>query len=144
MNILSNFSERLKEQLDERNITPETLSSAVEISYSNIYKWLRNEAIPSLASLIKIGDYLCCTLDFLSGRAVENYFTKPKIATAFCERLRLILTNKNISAYQFAKEANIPRNSLHNWLTGRSEPLLDSLITLANYQDCTIDFLLGR
>lgn len=140
---MSKFAERLQEQLDDHKMTAEQLGTELSISSSNIYKWLRDESIPNLDSLIKLSDYFKCNLDFLSGRAVENYYTAKNVMP-ICNRLRFIISEKDTSDYMFAKNAKIPRTSLHHWLTGRSEPLLDSLIKIADYLDCTLDWLIGR
>lgn len=141
---MPNFAERLQEQLDEYKITAENLGKKLNLSNSNIYKWLRNESIPNLESLIKLSDYFKCTVDFLAGRAIENYYAPSKSETDFPARLRFAITERGTSDYKFAKAAKIPRTSLHHWLTRRSEPLLDNLIKISDYLDCTIDWLIGR
>ncbi len=142
--IMPNFAERLQEQLDDNKITAEKLEKALGFSNSNIYKWLRNESVPNISSLIRLSDYFRCTVDFLSGRATENYYYPKECLSTFKGRLNAAVDERGISDYKFAKSAKLPRTSLHHWLTGRSEPLLDNLIRLADYLDCTIDWLIGR
>ena len=142
---MPNFAERLQEQLADRRISPEQLGRATGFSNSNIYKWLRNESFPTMICLIKLSDYFKCTADFLSGRSTENhYFATIEPRADFTERLRGAIKAKHSSSYKFAKAAKISRATLHHWSSGYREPLLDNLVKLADYVDCTLDYLIGR
>lgn len=48
-------------------------------------------------------------------------------------------TKANIS-----KEAHIDESIIYDWLNGRSTPSLESIIALADYFDCSVEFILGR
>lgn len=141
---LSKFAERLNEIIQENKINPTILSNQINISHATICSWLRGSSIPSLSNLILLADYFNLTIEFLSGRTDNNYFYPQNVTIPFSQRLRDIINKKNLSDYKFSKESKIPRNTLHYWLKGYSEPLMDNLIKLANYLDYTIDFLIGR
>lgn len=140
---MSIFIERLREQLFEHNMTVEQLEIETSISSSNIYKWLRNESIPNLDSLTLLSRYFKCSIDFLTGRLIQNNYSPNNKSATFSIRLRTLINKTGFSNYKFANINNIPRTSLHHWLTGRSQPLMDNLIKLADYLDVSIDFLVG-
>ncbi len=62
----------------------------------------------------------------------------------FGESLNEILSCRNISVNNFAKEINISRSTAYSWLRNATEPNLSALIAIADYLKCTIEFLIGR
>lgn len=59
--------------------------------------------------------------------------------SSFSQRLKQLIGNK--SGRAFAKDAGISYSTLHNYLTGTSLPTLDSLLTLANYANVSVQWL---
>lgn len=55
-----------------------------------------------------------------------------------------ILQSRGITAYKVAKETNIPQGQMNKYKNGKGIPTAENLIKIANYLDCSIDFLLGR
>ncbi|PWL41359.1 MAG: XRE family transcriptional regulator [Clostridiales bacterium] len=55
-----------------------------------------------------------------------------------------LLQEKKLSLYKVSKETNIPKSIVYEWASGEREPVSEYLITLADYLDCSTDFLLGR
>ena len=84
-----------------------------------------------------------CSIEFLSGRIeidTENLiYTKPNFANS----LKLNLLNKKITEYRMIKDLNLSRSLVYNWKTG-GNPRLSTLSNLADYFECTIDYLVGR
>lgn len=62
----------------------------------------------------------------------------------FGKRLAEIRNNKGISQYELAEHLKFTRAQLANYEQGKREPDFETLITLANYFDVSIDYLLGR
>ncbi len=61
------FWERLYKMCLQRNCKPNTVAKAVGLSSATATKW-KNGAIPNGEALIKIADYLGCSIDYLLGR----------------------------------------------------------------------------
>ena len=61
------FWERLYQMCIERNCKPNTVARAIGMSSATATKW-KNGAIPNGEALIKIADYLGCSIDYLLGR----------------------------------------------------------------------------
>ncbi|OUP68063.1 hypothetical protein B5F10_14740 [Anaerotruncus colihominis] len=55
-----------------------------------------------------------------------------------------ILHKKGLSLYRVAKDTGIPKSIVYEWASGDREPVSEHLLTLANYLDCSVDYLLGR
>ena len=54
------------------------------------------------------------------------------------------LKEKGITAYSVAKGAGIPQGQMNQYKNGKRTPTAENLVKIADYLDCTIDFLLGR
>lgn len=144
MTDFSKFGERLDELFYENRITPETLAKEAELDLSGIYKYLRNELLPSTENVIKIAEYFNCSVDYLFGLCDVFYVQKFLPYTNFAPNFRRILKKNNCTRYKIHKETKISQQSLHSWFHGIRLPNISNLITLAKYFDCSVDYLLGR
>ncbi len=144
MDILSKFGENFAELIFDANFTPETLSQAVGIDRSMIYRYLRKEYLPTLAHAVAIADLLQCSLDFLFGLSEVNLKVSYLPAPPFCERFRALLAQKGVSRYRLCREIAVSPQSADDWYHGRRTPGVESALVLARYFDLTLDELLGR
>lgn len=62
----------------------------------------------------------------------------------FRERLCDLLAEKNINYNTLAKKTNIPVTTLSNYINRGSSPSIIQLNALADFFECTVDYLLGR
>ena len=62
----------------------------------------------------------------------------------FGDRLRKVMQETHTTQYGIEKELRISGGTMYAWLTNKSVPTVDSLVRLAKYLDCSIDYLLGR
>ena len=62
----------------------------------------------------------------------------------FAKRLNNEIKGKGKSQNAICKDLGISKQKLSNWKTGYTEPDLRALVTLADYFDVSVDYLLGR
>ena len=62
-----NFSERLKELREEKNISQMELSKATGLSQSAIARWELNKTEPTASALITLSEYFNESVDYLLG-----------------------------------------------------------------------------
>ena len=55
-----------------------------------------------------------------------------------------LLDERDIKASKLSIETGISTGNISDWKKGRSMPTATKLVQLADYLDCSIDFLLGR
>ena len=60
------------------------------------------------------------------------------------ENLRKIREDRNVNQLKVAVDNDISQESISKYETGSSFPSKDILIKLANYFNCSVDYLLGR
>ena len=68
-------------------------------------------------------------------------FTEYKI-DLFPANLKKAIKAKGFSQTKLAKQANIPFETISKWVSGRSNPRIDSLVLIANVLEISIDELL--
>lgn len=59
------------------------------------------------------------------------------------ERIKTILDKHNISARKMLEDCDLNKNALFTMQSGNL-PRIDTIIQIANYLDCSVDYLLGR
>lgn len=62
----------------------------------------------------------------------------------FTEYLREILQIKSITGYRIAKETGISQGLMATYIRGERLPTINNLVKIAEYLDCSVDYLLGR
>lgn len=60
------------------------------------------------------------------------------------DKINLILKNKNISQKTMLKDCELNKNIISTMLSRGSMPKADNLAKIADYLDCSVDYLLGR
>jgi transcriptional regulator with XRE-family HTH domain len=61
----------------------------------------------------------------------------------FYERLKELRIEKGIGQIELAKAVNVSKGIISLWENGLREPKLSNLITLANFFEVSIDYLVG-
>lgn len=64
--------------------------------------------------------------------------------TKFAERLKQLRDERRISQAKVAKVLGVSRYAVYSYEKEKAAPSLDGLVTLADYFDVTVDYLLGR
>ena len=65
------------------------------------------------------------------------------IVDVFSERLNELTKGKGLIPSTFEKELNIPHSTAQGWFVGKNMPNYDYLVLIANFFECTTDYLLG-
>lgn len=55
-----------------------------------------------------------------------------------------IIEEKGISAKKFSDDTGISTGNISDWKSGRCCPSIKALITIADYLDISLDYLVGR
>lgn len=148
MDILSHFAETLDElmfeQGKEQKMDAKTLAKQLGVEGSTITRYLRTERAPTVENLVKLADYFKCSTDFLLGRENENHSHSFRTRPPFSEQLCALLNHYGYSCYRFAIDAKIYQSRVYAWKRGERIPTLDNIVKIADFFQCTVDFVLGR
>lgn len=144
MNRIAYFSEILKDLMIERDLTVSELSSLSGVNVSRIYDYLSGKA-PATHNAIKIANVLKCSLDYLFGFEQENTLKDDYFLTSDCnQRLKSVIDQSGKSRYKISQDTGITQAQLLNWYKRYRIPKLPSLVSLAEYFNCSLDYLVGK
>lgn len=144
MFILANFVERLEWFMFENKVTVRELPKNIEISNMCIYNYLESRRIPAIDKLIKFANFFDCSIDYLVGRSESIKTSNYHDCIDFSIHFQNILVQFNINYYRLSKETKISESVFFNWLKGKCKPKIENLYKVADYLDCSIDYLIGR
>lgn len=65
-------------------------------------------------------------------------------AKKIAERIKMLSKSKNIVLKTMLDECDLSKNTLSSMLSGGSTPKSENLAKIADYLDCSVDYLLGR
>lgn len=54
------------------------------------------------------------------------------------------LTSLNVSNKDLSQNVGVSSGNISDWKSGRCKPNIDTIIKIADYLDCSVDYLLGR
>lgn len=138
------FGERLGELMFQKNnVTSDQLGEAVGFGGSTIRLWREGKSSTLLSNAIVLADFFSCSLDFLFGRSDEIIDFIPKQPLGIYSGLKKIMKERKLSWYAVVKDAKIAKSNLYDWRDGR-DPLMPTVIILADYLEVTLDYLVGR
>jgi hypothetical protein len=144
MVILSKFAETLGDLLFEQKTDAKTLSARIGVEGSTVTRYLRTDRAPSIQNLILLADYFQCSTDFLLGLENENHTHTFTVCPPFSVQIGKVLQHFGCSFYRLSVEANIHQSTVYDWKSGKRVPTLDNVVKIAEFFDCTVDFVLGR
>ena len=130
--------------MEERSVDQSTLANAIHIERSNISEFLSGKHSPSFEAFISLLYYFHCSADYLLG--LTDIHTEEPLheVPPFGERLRKLLKEQKISQAQLIRELPVSSAVPYKWLSGKNYPSIESLVRLAEYLDCSVDYLIGR
>ena len=62
----------------------------------------------------------------------------------FTERFKKIIQTNNLTAYRIAKDTGISQGLMAEYHRGDKIPTVNNLVKIADYLNCSVDYLLGR
>jgi len=140
---MATFPERLSELMAEKEIKSHELAAIVGVNTTTINDWKRGKYQVYLANAIKLADFFACPLEYLMGRVEDFSDFTPRPCPLFYPRFLAVLAEKDCSTYRIRTDTSISGGHFDRWKTG-SDPLVLTLITVADYLDITLDYLVGR
>ena len=142
--ILSNFKERLSELIFDAGLTIPTLAEAMGCNRSTLNRFMKGSRTPSVEFLIKLGDFFHCSVDYLIGLEDETYTTSFLTPPPFSKRILELCEIFHATRYAIQHKTQISMASIYTWEKSPRYPAIESLVRLAEFFDCSVDFVIGR
>ena len=101
-------------------------------------------SLPSYDALVSLLYAFNCSADYLLG--LKDIPTEEPMhpVLPFSERLRAMMKSRHVTQQILKDEAKISTSVQYKWLSGKNNPSVESLIRLAEFFDCSVDYLIGR
>ena len=146
MVILSNFSDRLKEQMILRDLNAPALADVIGVSRATVAGFLRGAHFPSSKAFFALLEYFNCSADYLLGLIdfPPDNVVYHKPMEKFGEHLRFLLIKHKISQFRLVKDLPVSGNLVYRWLNDLAFPSVESMIKLAAFFEMSVDMLIGR
>lgn len=144
MSTLTVFTERFNEILSERELKPSVLAALLGVHKNTVCRYARGAQLPNLKMAVAMADYFGFTLDYLLGRSDEGGAFAAKEREVFKDRFAFLMKKFGTNKYRVAKATGLHPSVLYRWQEGKCSPELDSIVILADYFDCSVEYILGR
>lgn len=138
------FRERMLSIIDERELTKKDFAKAANVNKEIIIRATVYGIVPSVKSLMKIADYLQCSIDYLLGKVDKSDFVRSETEENFYARLQALADEKSIKLSALSHSLSFAPNSVYEWIRTNSLPSLEYLYEIAGYFKVSVDYLLGR
>lgn len=126
---------KLKEMLDERNITMQKLSEDTGIPLSTITAWKKGECLPDDDETEKLASFLEVPVDCLLTENGDRKILNRRIA----------LLLKGCTNYtDFANAVGEDETTIYHWIIGASLTCYNKIDEISRFFNVSVDFLLGR
>ena len=137
---MTNFILIVKNILEEQGKSVDDLFKDNIISKNTFYKY--SQRSPSLRTLLKIANYLKCSVEYMYEMSDANNF-KPysENQTNFYSVLTSLISSYNISIRQFCKDLNYAKDNVLRYKKGIN-PSIRTLFEIAEYFNCSVEDLL--
>ncbi len=141
---MSKLSKTLKDCMLEAGYNETSLANISGIYKSHISEYLSGKHMPTYAHFVQLLYTFHCSAEYLLG--IQDIHTDEPLhpVPPFGERLRFILKSRKLSQKRLCEQLNLSSCALYKWLSGKNNPSVESLIRLAEFFDCSVDYLIGR
>lgn len=162
----------LKRLREKQELTQEQLAKQVGVSQANVAMWETGKSKPTLDMAYELAKIFDCSIDYLLGKDEKPKATSepscgfweiaerigcsvsdllnPKrseeeleLIKAFGERLKALRNERLLTQQDVADVIGMSQQAYAFYETGQREPSLKTLITIATFFDCTVDYLIG-
>lgn len=145
------FKDKIKELRLEKELSQKKLAEILSLSQSCITKLEAGLREPTGSTLKSYSQFFNVTIDYLIGndealdvKGLQNerqFFPQKK---KIMLRLKEIREDRNLSQQEVATAIETSQTNIARWENGKNEPSYLQLVKLADFYNCSIDFLVGR
>ncbi|MEG2159037.1 MAG: helix-turn-helix transcriptional regulator, partial [Clostridia bacterium] len=134
VNMSETISKRISELMLENNLNGAQLATAIGVSFPAVCQWQNERSDISIENLFNLAKLFKCSIDYLT--------CKTEIETTFILRLQDLMRKNSVSLYSLNKKGILPKSTYYTWKKGAT-PRLSNIMPLADYFNCSVDYLLG-
>ena len=138
---MNKFQERLKELLEDYNLSRLALANKLSISSTTINGYFNKNYYPTIEIALNIAKFFNCSLDYLFG--LTDSLSPLSLKTSnFVNRFNFLIKLKNNSIAKTMKELSMSEYNYYRWKKGQL-PKTNKLFDIVKYLNTSLDFILG-
>ena len=148
--ISSNIAEKIKTMAKIKKIQIKDMLKDCELGKNSLSSMQSGGSIPKSDTLAKIADYLDVSVDYLLGKTdipqVINFPDRGAFmynSQETVNRIKFQAKKQNISINQLLSNCGLGKSTITKMSNG-TDILTHNFLKIANYLDCSVDYLLGR
>lgn len=138
------IAESVTELLQDNSLTVQKFSRLSKISRSTIDGWLQEKHYPSLNQLISLADFFNCSIDYILHISDKKEYEKSSERKDFIARFEERKQSLKVTKYQIAVACKTDIACINKWEKLGQKPRIDTVIDLAKFFGCSVDYILGR
>ncbi|MBE5735404.1 MAG: helix-turn-helix transcriptional regulator [Clostridiales bacterium] len=139
---MNKFQERLQELLEDKHLSRLQLANNLNISSTTINGYFNKDYYPRIDIAIEISKYFNCSLDYLFGFSDDEKDISLNDNT-FIDNFTTLVRSKKMSISKTMRELKMSEYNYYRWMNGQL-PKTNNLISIVEYFDSSIDWLLGN
>ena len=144
MSFITDFAEILDDLIAQRKMNAQDFAKDSGVQPSSVSEYLRALRIPTVARLVQLADYFGCSTDYLLGFEEKPNDGNYSACPPFNKQLEFLKKYYKCTNSYIYKGCGIPKTRFYDWLKGEHVPSLENVIKLAQFFNCSVDFVIGR
>ena len=141
---IAHFIDTLNDYIIRHNMTPTSFARELGCLERCVARWLNGTNTPSLEYIIKVANYMNCSIDYLFGFIETPAIILAVPPSSFSVRLEQLIRQTKISKNKLSAICNVTSSTVSKWILRGQLPKPDVACSLANYFNCSVDYLIGR
>ena len=137
------FIDVLRDYSERNDLTITEFAANIGVTEACVSKWLHKKNFPSFQYIIKVADYIKCSLDYLLGQTDKKEYTPALHPVGFKDRLSDLVKESGKTDSFIAQTCNFQKSNFPKWRKGVN-PKPEILISLSAFFNVSIDYLVGR
>lgn len=130
---------RLKELRVLNGLYQKDVAEYLNVDRTTYVKYETGDSEPNIETLLKLSKFFNVSVDY-----IINGENEPKEITIARKRCNELYNEQNPSISNIEHKLNINYATFKSWLKGYGDYFNYKIALLADYFDCSVDFLLGR
>lgn len=140
---------RFEQLLQKNNVTAYRVAKETGIAQTTFSDWKNGKSSPKVEKLSKIADYFGVSIEYFTKTDSEPFdkvTPKESLCTSsdVANQIKEYSKSKGYLVKDVLTECGLNKNALSIMLSRGSWIRADNLIKIADYLDCSVDYLLGR
>jgi transcriptional regulator with XRE-family HTH domain len=139
--IMRCLGKKIRKFLKVKNLTQQKLAATIGVPQSTLASWIVGRSKPKTAAAIALSEALGVSFEYLTSDLSD---ADEKILQSFSSKLTTLLWKKGLSQAEFARQIGVERYNVNSWITGKTRPRYEDLLSISRFFEVPVDLLLGQ